>query len=198
MPARSVRRGRERTADASSLPPPPCVAMKLLVAMMKHETNTFSPVPTDKQRFFAWGEYERAAAVAAYKGTGMPTGAYLDLAEAAGHEVVLPMAAEAMPSGPVQEEAYEHLVGKILEAVREGGIDACLLDLHGAMVCETTDGERPARRHPRDPANAPPRRRSPLPDPLRPSPRPARHWEQMVKGLCSSASARSLPRCRSR
>ena len=29
--------------------------MRLLVAMMKHETNTFSPVRTDWQRFVDWG-----------------------------------------------------------------------------------------------------------------------------------------------
>ena len=37
--------------------------MRLLVALMKHETNTFSPVPTDTKRFFPWGEYDRDAAV---------------------------------------------------------------------------------------------------------------------------------------
>ncbi len=29
--------------------------MRLLLAMLKHETNTFSPVPTDLARFEAWG-----------------------------------------------------------------------------------------------------------------------------------------------
>ncbi len=112
--------------------------MRLLVAMMKHETNTFSPVVTDLDRFMAWGGYVGDEAYKAYKGTGMPFGAYLDIAEAAGHEVVTPVAAEAMPSGPVKAEAYEFLTGKILDAVRDG-VDACLLDLHGAMVAETTD-----------------------------------------------------------
>jgi len=113
--------------------------MRFLVAMMKHETNTFSPVVTDLDRFMAWGGYVGEEAYKAYKGTGMPFGAYLDLIEAAGHEVVTPVAAEAMPSGKVQAAAYEFLTGKILDAVRGGGIDACLLDLHGAMVAETTD-----------------------------------------------------------
>jgi microcystin degradation protein MlrC len=112
--------------------------MRLLVAMMKHETNTFSPVRTDLDRFMAWGGHVGEAAYAAYKGTGMPFSAYLDLAEAAGHEVVTPVAAEAMPSGKVEAEAYEFLVGKILNAVREG-VDAALLDLHGAMVSDVTD-----------------------------------------------------------
>ena len=112
--------------------------MRLLVAMMKHETNTFSPVRTDLERFMAWGGHVGEAAYAAYKGTGMPFGAYLDLAEEAGHEVVTPIAAEAMPSGKVEAEAYEFMTGKILDAVLDG-VDAALLDLHGAMVSEITD-----------------------------------------------------------
>jgi microcystin degradation protein MlrC len=112
--------------------------MRLLVAMMKHETNTFSPVRTDIDRFMAWGGHVGKVAYNAYKGSGMPFGAYLDLAEAAGHEVVTPVAAEAMPSGKVEAEAYEFLVGKILDAVRDE-VDAALLDLHGAMVSEVTD-----------------------------------------------------------
>ena len=31
--------------------------MRLLIAMMKHETNTFSPIRTDWQRFLDWGAY---------------------------------------------------------------------------------------------------------------------------------------------
>jgi microcystin degradation protein MlrC len=46
-----------------------------------------------------------------------------------------------MPSGPVEKAAYETMVSPILEAVRRG-CDAAFLDLHGAMVAETTpDGE---------------------------------------------------------
>jgi microcystin degradation protein MlrC len=72
----------------------------------------------------------------------MPIGAYLDLAEARGAEIVTPIAAEAMPSGPVAADAYRRLTDPILDAVAKGGIDAALLDLHGAMVAEDEpDGE---------------------------------------------------------
>mgnify|MGYP001546192323 CR=1 FL=1 len=114
--------------------------MRLLIAMMKHETNTFSPVVTDLKRFEDWGLFYGEAARRAYEGTGMPFAAYLDLAKAIGAEVVTPVAAEAMPGGPVTRAAYEHLSQAILDAV--GDCDAALLDLHGAMVSETTpDGE---------------------------------------------------------
>jgi microcystin degradation protein MlrC len=118
---------------------------RLLIAMMKHETNTFSPVVTDLQRFRDWGLYEDEAVVTAYRGTNHPTGAYIELADDLGAEIVSPVAAEAMPSGTVQKAAYDYLTGRILDAVRtKGPFDAILLDLHGAMVPEGHDtGEGP-------------------------------------------------------
>ncbi len=115
--------------------------MRLVIAMMKHETNTFSPIRTDWQRFLDWGAYLGDEARRAYEGTGMPMAAYIDLAKEIGAEIVTPVAAEAMPSGKVTKDAYERMSGAILEAVAQG-CDAIMLDLHGAMVAETTpDGE---------------------------------------------------------
>ena len=116
--------------------------MRFLVAMMKHETNTFSPIPTDLQRFRDWGLHEGEAVAHAYRGTNHPIAAFLDLAAGAGAEVVTPVAAEAMPSGTVQRAAYDYLTGRILDALGKGAYDAALLDLHGAMVAEDEpDGE---------------------------------------------------------
>ena len=113
--------------------------MRLLIAMMKHETNTFSPVPTPLERFRPlYGE----GAIGAFRGTGTGLGAYLDLAEREGAEIVLPIAAGAPPSSPVEEEAYRHITDTICEAVARGGFDGIMLDLHGAMVTESLeDGE---------------------------------------------------------
>jgi microcystin degradation protein MlrC len=119
--------------------------MRLLIAMMMHETNTFSPVPTDLQRF-ALGPGEVPprgdAAIAAFRGTGTATGAFIDLAEKAGAEYELALAAHAAPSGLVYDEAYESMSEAILQAVARGGFDGILLDLHGAMVSQShEDGE---------------------------------------------------------
>ncbi|MCF4165354.1 M81 family metallopeptidase [Zavarzinia compransoris] len=115
--------------------------MKVVVAMMKHETNTFSPIVTDLARFEAWGLHFGPAAERAYADTAMPMGAYLRLCRERGAEVVTPVAAEAMPGGIVTSDAYERLATAIVEAVA-AGCDAVLLDLHGAMVAEhVPDGE---------------------------------------------------------
>ena len=116
---------------------------RVALAMMKHETNTFSPVPTDLPRFAKGAErpIEGEAVLAAYRGTGSCMAGFIDVAEAAGAELVPSIAASAPPSGPVQSAAYEHICDAILETVA-GGCDAILLDLHGAMVTERhEDGE---------------------------------------------------------
>jgi microcystin degradation protein MlrC len=122
--------------------------MRLLIAMMKHETNTFSPVPTPLARFGPSsagkgpGPLYGEAAINAYRGTGSGLGAYLDLAEREKAEVVLPIAAGAPPSSPVEDAAFEHIADTICDAVRKGGFDGIMLDLHGAMVVESfEDGE---------------------------------------------------------
>jgi microcystin degradation protein MlrC len=114
--------------------------MKLVLAQMKHETNTFSPVPTPLARF-AHGRArppEGREAYEDFKGTGTALGAFIDAAEQAGAEVVLPIAAQAWPSGRVEQGAFEYISGRIVDAVKQG-CDAVLLDLHGAMVTERFD-----------------------------------------------------------
>lgn len=118
--------------------------MRLLLAMFKHETNTFSPVPTRLERFFK-GAPEPVGggdALAAYRGTGSGLGGFIEVAERAGAQIVIPVAAEAPPSGPVDDAAYDRITGLILDEVAKGGFDGILLDLHGAMVTQTReDGE---------------------------------------------------------
>jgi microcystin degradation protein MlrC len=119
--------------------------MRLLIAMMKHETNTFSPVLTDLPRFSRAGGKapdSGTAAIAAYRGTGTVTGAYIEIAEREGADFDLAIAGDAWPSGPVEDAAYEALCAPILAAVARGGYDGILLDLHGAMVTRShEDGE---------------------------------------------------------
>ncbi len=117
--------------------------MRVLAALMKHETNTFSPVVTDLARF-ARGQslpFAGAEAYQAFKGTGSALGGFIEVAESEGAELVIPIAANAWPSGPVEDEAYRFICERILEGV-DRGCDVILLDLHGAMVTRSLeDGE---------------------------------------------------------
>lgn len=111
--------------------------MKLLIARLNHETNTFSPVPTPLAAFDPqWDDDARRSQ------TGMRTAmaAFLDAAARRGDTVVTPVAATANPSGRVDEAAYEQMARHIVAAAP--GCDAILLDLHGAMVTtHLDDGE---------------------------------------------------------
>jgi len=112
--------------------------MRFVIAMMKHETNTFSPVPTPFESFGNRGPYFGQDAYEAFKDTNTPMSAFIDLAAKEKADIVTPVAAEAWPSGPVHSDAYQRITDTICEAVQEG-CDALFLDLHGAMITETTD-----------------------------------------------------------
>ena len=108
--------------------------MRLLIARLNHETNTFSPVPTPLDAFApTYGE----EAYRANKGMRTARAAFIALAEGLGATLVTPVSATANPSGPVHAAAYDELTRRIVEAAP--GCDAILLDLHGAMVAENSD-----------------------------------------------------------
>ena len=117
---------------------------RYVIGLIKHETNTFSPIDTPLSSFGhgngpAFGDAARAR----FAGTNTPMGAYLDLATAAGAEIVTPVAAEAWPSNKTSRATFEQLVRPLEDAVR-AGCDAAMLDLHGAMVvedCDDAEGE---------------------------------------------------------
>lgn len=111
--------------------------MKILLARMNHETNTFSPVATPLKSFGDDGPLYGQAAYDASKGTRTGIAAFIDLAEHAGHEVVVAITATANPSGRVAAEAYTHMTDTIVAAA--AGCDAVMLDLHGAMVAVNAD-----------------------------------------------------------
>jgi microcystin degradation protein MlrC len=120
--------------------------MKIVIAQMSHETNTFSPVPTPLSRFsrFAGGRsvpLEGQDACDAFRGTASCMGGFIQVCEDAGAEIRIPVAAAAPPSGPVENAAFEYVAEKILNEI-SGECDGLMLDLHGAMVTETyEDGE---------------------------------------------------------
>ena len=111
--------------------------MRFVIAMMRHETNTFSPLPTSLSSFGRTGghggPFYGDEVVEAYAGTNNPIAAYLDLAREVGAEAITPIAGEAWPGGPVADDAFEAIANTICDAVVVG-CDALFLDLHGAMV----------------------------------------------------------------
>ena len=118
--------------------------MKVVIARLNHETNTFSPLPTPLAAFGAGDPRGPAFGADAYeagKGSATAMGAFIDFAERLHCTIVTPLFAMANPSGPVDAAAYRTMCSAIVDAV-VAGCDAIMLDLHGAMVVENSaDGE---------------------------------------------------------
>lgn len=113
--------------------------MHFVIALMRHETNTFSPIATPLSAFCrgtgqdgpAYGE----DAVRACANTNSAAAAFMDIVQREGHGFTMPLLANAVPSGTVDGAAFEAMANTILAVVREG-CDAVMLDLHGAMVAQ--------------------------------------------------------------
>lgn len=72
---------------------------KIVVAMMMHETNTFSPVPTPLVSF---RPLSGQAAIEEFRDTNTQLGGFLNPAHEIGAEIIVPLAAGAHPSGYVE------------------------------------------------------------------------------------------------
>ena len=71
----------------------------------------------------------------AFRGIRSALGATFEAADKYGWTLVHPVSANPNPSGIVTDDAFERIVGMILEtADTKGPVDGALLHLHGAMV----------------------------------------------------------------
>ncbi|MBI2526513.1 MAG: M81 family metallopeptidase [Candidatus Rokubacteria bacterium] len=114
--------------------------MRVFLAMLSHETNTFSNVPADRAQFEARSLHYGDDVVEAFRGTGTCLGGMIEAAERRGVRLVPSVAAAASPAGCVTSEIYAHVRTRLLADLRAAGaVDGVLLDLHGAMVPEGID-----------------------------------------------------------
>ncbi len=116
---------------------------RIALAALLHETNTFSPIPTDYESFAARGamlsgiyvgnEFEQ---VFRHQKFNNSICGFYNRAEELGHEVIaIAKIGEAEPSAPVNGEVFHQLVSLITDGIKANGpFDAVYLDLHGAMV----------------------------------------------------------------
>ncbi len=107
-----------------------------------HETNTFSPVATDRADFAR--TYRGRELADAFAGTRTVVGGFIDGARARNLEVVPVFGAYATPAGRVTAAAFAEILGGIANGLRSlPPVDGVLLELHGAMVAEgVADAER--------------------------------------------------------
>jgi microcystin degradation protein MlrC len=119
----------------------------IAVGGFQHETNTFAPQRAtwaDFERADAWPGYVRGPELfEAVKGFNIPIAGAVETLRRLGHDLVPLSWCSAPPSSYVDEEAYEKVVGRMLEDLAAAGpFDGIYLDLHGAMVAaHHEDGE---------------------------------------------------------
>lgn len=113
---------------------------RVLVGMIFHETNTFSPFATGLPEFHKRSYVEGNGLSAAYRHTHTVLGAYIETLEKEQDCVVLPsFAAAAEPSGIVEATAIETMKAELLKPLGNETVDGVLLALHGAMVTESSE-----------------------------------------------------------
>src|SRR5262245_19822924 len=122
--------------------------MRLGVAGFMHESNTFNPLRADRAAFAEQGLSFGPALLGEWRDAHHEVGGFLGAAGELGFEPVPLLMAWATPSGPVTDEAFDEITGRLVEAVRRERPDGLLLALHGAMVAVShadADGEVLAR-----------------------------------------------------
>jgi microcystin degradation protein MlrC len=116
--------------------------MRVLLGAIRHETNSFSPLPTPFASFFPDAEPVTGGAVlAAHEGAKTAFGGLLDAAREIAATITLPLFADALPSAPASAATLDRLIDLLL-ADDADTPEAILLDLHGAMTLDDgSDGE---------------------------------------------------------
>jgi microcystin degradation protein MlrC len=115
--------------------------MKIFMATLATETNTFSPIPTGHAAFTAGREwYRHDASRQPPTIANIPLIAWRELGESDGHEVTESICTFAQPAGTTLRQVYEELRDMILGDLRAAmPVDVVLLFMHGAMVAHGYD-----------------------------------------------------------
>jgi microcystin degradation protein MlrC len=123
--------------------------MRIAIASLMEEANSFSPIPTNVATFESYYVYRGGELLTRYGEARTEVPGFLAVLKEAGAEPVPLIAAYAAASGTVTREAFDVLVGEMEERLGSAGpVDGLLLALHGALVVEDQpdgDGEVIAR-----------------------------------------------------
>ncbi|WP_252259910.1 M81 family metallopeptidase [Erythrobacter aurantius] len=113
--------------------------MKIFIACLATESNSFSPLPTGWSGYEETGIHYGDATKHAPIAFNIALHEWRRAAEAEGHEVVESVSAMAQPAGPTVQDVYDTLSARICDDLRGAGdVDIILLKMHGAMIAEQT------------------------------------------------------------
>jgi microcystin degradation protein MlrC len=113
---------------------------RIVLGTFSHETNVLSNIKTDLSEFHKRHLFHGEEISLHFRGTKTAAGGLIDGCEKNGFEFIETIHASATPSGTITREAYENILGSILEGIRSAEpFDAIALHLHGAAVAEGHD-----------------------------------------------------------
>lgn len=114
--------------------------MRVAIAELKQETNTFVARPTTMADFETWHYWTGPELIEGARGTNCEIDGFLNVLTEAGIEPVPILATFAMSGGKVDDATYQRLLGELLAGISgAGALDGVLIALHGAMVTESDD-----------------------------------------------------------
>jgi microcystin degradation protein MlrC len=123
--------------------------VRLATLGLAHETNTFARLPAAYERFVEAGILRGDEIVRDYAESHATLAGYLDVGRQPDVEVVPLLFAITNPIGTITSDAFERIVGEMLDLLRQHGPwDGVLLANHGAAVSDDypdADGEITAR-----------------------------------------------------
>ena len=112
--------------------------MKVMIAGLATETNSFSPIPTGRLAFED-GQVTRSASQQEPNLFSAPLHEWRAMAAARGWEVTESLCAFAQPAGPTIDSAYEAYRDEILADLDTHRPDIFLISMHGAMIAQSYD-----------------------------------------------------------
>jgi microcystin degradation protein MlrC len=112
--------------------------MKLLIACLATETNTFSPMPTGRNAFQA-AMLTREATREPGNLFSAPLHEWRRMGEERGWDVIESLSAAAQPAGTTVRAVYEAFRDEILDDIKAHQPDVLLMSMHGAMVADGYD-----------------------------------------------------------
>ena len=108
--------------------------MRIAIGGFLHESNTFAPLPADRERFREASLTHGPAMVAVWGEAHHELGGFVQGATRFGYDLVPVGAAWATPAGPVTDDFYDHFTDALATGCRVAKPDGVLVALHGAMV----------------------------------------------------------------
>jgi len=108
--------------------------MRIAIAGLMHESNTFAPQPADGQRFLEGSWTTGDAMLPVWRDAHHEMGGFIEGAEQFGYELLPTVMAWATPAGPVTDDVLDEVTDRVISDCRKQSIDGLLVALHGAMV----------------------------------------------------------------